>query len=172
MATPTIVPEPTYRGAYGEAWKIDLASAHEVKPHTSVVTYIIRAPGQALWDHYMVSVVHLRDTPGIDAAIKHAPNMTHEFMLIALNPELFPTPTDPNSWQHLEPLNVVQQIECGDDRQAERLADLAARAICDGFIPAEPSLPGELAAWRESIRMTAEHGRTGGHRHHGGHSHG
>src|SRR5687767_6509261 len=82
---------PTLSGPAGQAWRLRLAPPGErSRPDFdgTVAIWICRAPGaHILWDHWMLTAIHLRPIEGVKAAHKHFEAATHEFMIVALNPE-------------------------------------------------------------------------------------
>lgn len=131
----------------------------------TVAAWLVYAPNQSpAWSHYLVSVVHLRDIPGAAPAKLQRPGMTHEFILVALDSQLWPTVNTPETIHHLRPVNAICQFQVDTDERATEIAELAARAIVDGHMPAEPPFQWQgQRLWQECIDRTAEHARSGGH---------
>ena len=148
-----------FSGPFGTATEVILKS--DVLDHGAHIgTWLLHCPGQSpAWEHYMLSAVHLRPIPGESkpATIK-VPGATHEFLVLALNPERTPTPDNP-PWPHLTPANVVEQVELPDDAAAAELLALCAQAVVDGVLPAEPPLAGQVEPWRTVLIKSAAHAR-------------
>lgn len=125
----------------------------------TVASWFVHAPGQSLaWHHYSLGVVHLRPIPGQS----HPPYInvagaTHEVFLLALNLALNPVADNPRTWRHLTPINVCEQVHLPTDELAAELGYLAAEAIVEGMLPAEPPLAGAVEPWRTALVKTAAH---------------
>ena len=159
----------TFRGVSGEAWRLELPPlGARGRPDLdgTVACYIVRVPGaHAFWDHWNMSVVHLRPIPGVKAATRHRPDVTHELIIGSLDPEE-PLPAalvaDGTFRLHiLRPLDVVEQFTVRDDAIADRLLELAVRAVVDGF--ASPDQDWRIW-WGQAIHSTAAHFADGTHR--------
>lgn len=124
----------------------------------TVAVWYLHCPGQSpAWDRYILAVVHLRPIPGVRPAVVNVPHATHEVLVHALDPQRMPTALDPATWAPLRPLNVVEQLQLPDDDAAREVAALAARAVVDGVLPAEPPLSGQVEPWRTALLKTAAH---------------
>lgn len=124
----------------------------------TIANYFLTCPGQSIaWPNYLLSCIHLRPIDGVQPAVVKIPHATHEVMLLALNPAAKPTPTDPRSWQHLTPANLMEQVELPDDDAARHLLHDAAQAVVDGILWAEPPLSGQVEPWRTSLIRTSAH---------------
>lgn len=126
----------------------------------TVASWFLDCPGQSpAWQHYNLSIIHLRDIEGVKSAIVTVPHATHEVMLFALDPARNPVPTDTSSWSFLRPVNVCEQIQLPDDGAASELLYDCARAVVNGILPAEPPLAGAVEPWRTALIKTAAHQR-------------
>lgn len=127
--------------------------------------WLIDAPGQSpAWRHYLLSVIHLRAIDGAPPASIRIAGATHELILCALDPARNPNLFDRETIVPLLPLNAEAQFRVETDAQAVSLAEKAARAICDGVLPAEPAFPGQgRDVWQAVVTNTAEHMTRGGH---------
>lgn len=120
--------------------------------------WFLHCPRQSpAWEHYLLSVVHLRDTPGVTPPLITVLGATHEIIIVALNPQKNPQADDIGSWQHLWPPNVREQFTVGDDEDAIELAKMAAQAVVNGLLPAEPALAGAVEPWRTVIIRSSAH---------------
>jgi hypothetical protein len=127
----------------------------------TIATWFLDCPGQSpAWRHYLLSVVHLRPIEGQShEPVFQFPGATHEVMVVALDPDRKPSPADSETWFHLTPVNVAQQLVLEDDEQAKELLHLAARAVVSGILPAEPALAGAKEPWQTTLVNTAAHMR-------------
>jgi hypothetical protein len=120
--------------------------------------WLIQAPGQAAaWEHYMVSVVHLRPIPGTPPPRKSYPEAAYELLLVALDPSREPNEHDPASRVLLRPINAHVQFHGVDDAEAVHILELAAKAVCDGVLPAEPADRRQKQFWTTMVKRTAHH---------------
>ena len=90
---------------------------------------------------------------------KEYPDVSHELILIALDPSRGLNPLDISSWAHLTPINFFIQLELPSDEKAMELLGLAARGVVDGLLWAEPPLSGQQEPWRTSMLQTSAHMR-------------
>lgn len=124
----------------------------------TVAAWLLDCPGQSpAWRHYLLSVVHLRPIEGVRPAIVNVPHATHELILAALDPAAEPHAGDVETFRPLNPLNAVEQLQLPDDAAAVQLAEWAASAVVNGFLPAEPPLAGAREPWRTSMIKSAAH---------------
>ena len=125
-----------------------------------VAVWWLDCPGQTpFWSHYRLSVYHLRPLDGVEPARLLFPSATHELTLVAMAGvgDRAPAPFDPSTWQHLTPINMCEQVELPGDDAARELAELAARAVVAGVLPAEPALAGAVEPWRTALIKTSAH---------------
>lgn len=166
------MPEPTepdeLTGAYGSAVRIPHASYPEAL--ATLDAWIITAPvWHPLWSQYLLSLVTLADVPGMPSAEKESPDVTHQVIVMTLNPEHGPYDARHlvgDDLRFLTPGNIGQQFTATED-QARRLAALCVRAVVDGvLIPETADAPDRIrSAWRRSIAQTLDHDRDPHHGH-------
>lgn len=91
---------------------------------SSLRAVILHAPwAHPVWDSYFVSCIHLRPVDGWpDCQLEHR-DSTHEFCVMALDPEYVVDPLQPKSIHTLKPPNLVWQMRSGSDESARRLFD-------------------------------------------------
>lgn len=142
-------------GPRGTALQMDLPP---MEGKTTLAQWFMTLPGQhPFWSKYVLSVIHLRDEESTAPAKKDYPEATYEICLIALDPERKPVPENRETWRFLTPLNARVQFHGITDEQAAEVCALAARALTDGFLPAEPDHPLAKAFWTKAIKDTVEH---------------
>lgn len=163
--TRTDMPPPTLEGRAAKAWRLPLnpqtpdqaaGLAHWLVEHPSAHPY---------WTRWHVSLIHLRDIPGVPPAKKRSAEVTHEFIIYALNPDSYGEHpkafTEAKfSFRYLTPVDVVEQFELPADSLAIHIAELAVRAICDGLASPDQDF---RRWWGQTIQATAAHYRTGKH---------
>lgn len=105
----------------------------------------------------MLQVIHLRHIPGTHPPYINTPHATHEVVLQALNPDANPVWDNPNTWHRLTPLNFADQFQLPSDEAAVTMTEMAARAVVDGVLWAEPPLSGQKEPWLTSLLQTSAH---------------
>lgn len=122
---------PDLAGYGGSAWKVLTPGSP-----AALAQYLLEVPGaHPVWDAWLLSVIHLRPIRDVPTAEKSYPEATHEFSILALNPEM-PTlnPDTGAEFHSLTPPDIVEQFHGISDDQAIRLAELAATAVIRGRI--------------------------------------
>lgn len=160
--------QPTFSGARGRAWRVTLPPVGERRRRDeegTVGMFIVQASGaHPLWDHWFVTLIHLRPIEGVKPAHIRQEGATHEFMIASADPTA-PLPglvIDGPEWRPrwLTPIDVVEQFAATDDVVADRILELAVRAIVDGVAsPDQDWRPW----WKNAIATTAEHYHSGIH---------
>jgi hypothetical protein len=146
------------RGPAGHAHEVVTVAVDRPDQQATLAAWFLNCPGQsAAWDRYLLSVIHLRPLLGVKPAGIRVPGATHEVILVALDPARHPHPTKPRTWTILRPVNVAEQITLPGDIAARHLLKLAARAVIDGGLPAEPAMSGAVEPWRTTLIRTAAH---------------
>lgn len=156
----------SYKGKAGAAGKIRLDNLNRPDQQATLAAWLINAPGQSpAWSDYMVGIIHLRDIPGVKPASINRPGATHELLICALDPAENPDPGDIETIVPLSPINAAVQFTGNSDEQAIHIGEQATRAICDGYMPAEPALSGQgQQIWTDAVDATIEHLKRGYHR--------
>lgn len=157
-------------GNFGSAQQMlgEMDSSDRPDVAATVTLWFLTCPGQSpSWDHYYLSVIHLRPIDGVRPPIVRVPGATHEIMVAALDPRFSPTPFDQESWMPLFPLNVEEQLVLPSDASARELGRLATLAVLEGLLWAEPPVPGLVEPWRSVLQKSSAHLR-GDHEHTGG----
>lgn len=160
---------PTHAGRFGRAWSVPLI-APEDRPvpdyRGTVACWMLDVPGaHPLWNMYSLCVLHLRAIEGVRPAIVRVAGATHELMILALDPERALPSLEalgrceaPLRW--LSPIDVMQQFIVKNDAQAERVGELAVRAIVAGVLSPDQD---HRRAWEIAVRETAAHVLDGTH---------
>ncbi len=150
-----------YRAAYGHAQEVIVRALDHPDQAAVVGCWFITAPHQSpVFDNYMLSVIHLRAIEGeSQPAVLRATGVTHEVVVVALDPSTEPVAHDPASWTPMHPLNVEHQVRLTSDNDAKELGRLCVEAICQGRLWAEPPLAGQQEPWTTTLDMTAAHFR-------------
>lgn len=83
--TDVILQEPDHHGMSGKAWFVPKKKAD---PTCGIGCWLVECPNaHPVWHSYLFSVAHLRPAKGVSKPLTYLHNATHEFLLIALNPE-------------------------------------------------------------------------------------
>lgn len=111
----------------------------------------------------MVTCIHLRPMEGVPDPKLHVPDATHEYVVVAIDPEQcpYPDPDDIEEIRFLRPVDVVQQVTGLDDKQAAKVLELCALACTSGRLVPDVDFH---RAWEHAIVATADHQR--GEHHH------
>ena len=169
------------RGLIGWAQRINMTGLRNAE--TTVACWFMHLPDQAAgnaWDRYMLSAVTLADMPGYPPANRRYPAAEYELLLLALAPDKHPTPDDPESWEPMDPPNVIEQFHGISRDQVVQLVGDLAQACIDGHLMAEMSVyvytgphAGKLMVvqqlrekWTDTVRAGVHHLQTGGHHGH------
>lgn len=134
--------------------------------HPTIAAYVVFAPlAHPWWSWHTMSIVHLRPWPGDpvkpDADLRD-PTMTHEVMVLAIDPQHQDKLAldDADTWKFLLPPDVVVQVSLPDDAAAGKMMELVARAVADGMLVPDSDY---RERWDRTLANTAEHVRLGGH---------
>jgi hypothetical protein len=157
--------DPDVKGPFGRAWVLNTKT--EVPEHQACLgSWLVRVPGaHPFWEHWLVSIIHLRDIPGVRPAHKRYPEAEFEFGIYSINPERCPEP-DPDQavtpgYPLLEPPDVIEQFHGISDRDAFRVAEAGISAILNGRISPDQDF---RAMWKRLIMGTVDHFIAGAHR--------
>lgn len=131
-----------------------------------IAGWIINGPYHPFWRWWNLSIVHLRDIPGVEPAHVQFPGATHEVIIATINPERCSKP-DIDALERgtvqlpfLSPMDLVHQVILVSDEQAAELAELMINAILSGDYSPDSDFRGR---WKSILDRTAEHLRLGGH---------
>jgi hypothetical protein len=164
-----ITAPPDAAGVFGRAWRLTMLPVGQ-RPTPdqdgTVSGWIVHRPGaHLLWDHFLLSAIHLRPIANVrDPKLTRA-DQTHEICFIALNPE-HPLPSSlvvdgAFQFRFLRPIDLVHQFAVGNDAQAAELLDLCVHAIVDGGGNPDQD---HRSAWRRFIDANAQLFRDGVHK--------
>jgi hypothetical protein len=149
---------PDIEGRGVKAWRINWAARPDVP--AAVAGWILHCTwAHPAWNHWLISVVHLRDVEGAPPANRIYPEAAFEFMIAALDPACV-NKIDPDrarGWRYLVPIDVCHQFHGVSDEDAARICDDAVRAIAAGRISPDGDY---RTAWNQSIDATVRDYRT------------
>lgn len=151
--------EPDLKGHGTAAWRVDISKPADPAQTATLASWLVTGPFHPLWNYWSISVIHLRDIPGVKPANKQYPEAEYEFMIVSLNPDRAPHPDRPNeTFHHLTPIDVAEHFHGLTDDQAKELCELAVRSIVGGLASPDQDW---RAWWKKCIKNTVEHIRTG-----------
>lgn len=159
---------PDFTGKYGKAWRVHMPPVGQRgRPDVdaSIDMFIVQRRGaHVLWDHWGVTMIHLRPIEGCRPPHITVPGATHELMIVALNPEKPLPPLNSAAPDfapaYLTPIDIAQQFICPDDAFAQHLLELSVDAIIAGYISPDEDARRD---WQASIATTLEHYQDGTH---------
>lgn len=172
--------DPVYRGRLSDVYACRTAPPDELrflgKPDAvaTLAQFIVPAgnlwPGMPIYRAWFVATITLAEIPGVPPAQKNAPEMTHELMVIAADPNggYDPDPEMPETWHNFAG-KVAHQFNLGQfppaeaDKRAVRIAQQCAQAVTDGILPIVDVGDAGRAMWAQAIDSTVEHITTDGH---------
>lgn len=139
-------------GAVGMASRITAPPA-TINQTATLGAWLLHLPGQhPLWNHYMLSVVHLRPIDGGRPVYRRYPEAEYELNMFALDPKAGPKPDDMATLYPLEPVNYVEQFHNITDEQAVRVGARLVEMLVHGLLFAEPSgIVGARALWARAF---------------------
>jgi hypothetical protein len=111
--------EPELAGAGTKAWKVALVP-QSPEQEAKLAAWVVEGPFHPMWSRWLLSVIHLRDIPGVPPASKDGPTMTHEFAILSLNPEQ-PVDLDLPDLHTLHLPDAVIQFKATDEEAVEVL---------------------------------------------------
>jgi len=149
-------------GAFGRAVLMDVPDRPDAAA-TVCVWLVDRPDAHPLWTQYAILVLRLRDDiPGMPAPKLHHPGMTHEFLVLALDPDqrvdrrwfVVTSRTLP----FLTPVNICEQFEATDEELCQ-LAELAARGVVHGLLWPETADAPDVVRhqWKTALVKTLAH---------------
>lgn len=154
---------PDATGTAGRGWRVTRPAGGEKAWAATIDSWLVNVPGaHPFWSWWQVSVVHLRDLPGVPPAKRRYPDAEYEFMIVAFDPE---TPPDPDNRggdgaKILTPIDVVEQFHGVTDEQAAGMCSRAVELILAGVTSPDQDY---RAWWKACIAETVEHTVLGGH---------
>lgn len=145
--------EPDKKGSSAEAWKLPSPRKLATKDQeATLAVWLVQGPFHPIWDKWLVSMIHLRDIPGVRPAEKK-PGMTHEIVMVAVHPTADVSVDEPpNSVPLLEPVDQVIQFAAATDEMAQQVFEEVIDLICRGASPDQDY----RAAWNQVIPEIAQ----------------
>lgn len=138
-----------FRGKRGTATFID------VPPDLIglVAGWLVYSPHySAQWQHFYISAIHTRPIPGAAPKYLLDTRVTHEFLVVPLNPHKNPTPKFPKNFAPVMPEIYRVQVINLSDFDAQIICEMLAKASADGVLPL---LHGYGKIWHAYVAETA-----------------
>lgn len=121
-----------YDGAAGLAW-VWTGGGRDRKGE--VATWVVNAAwAHPAWSQYVVFIVHLRDEPDLPPPKKHRDDVTHEFGVMALDPEHAMKASGDAFPRCLTPANMAYQFAAASDGEARERVRLFVEMVADGTL--------------------------------------
>jgi len=133
------------------------AALNPKKPAT-IACYILDVPGLAPgWDQYFLSIVHLRDEPGLPEAVRvYSTDASHQFLFAAIDERSSGGKAEAHRLDRVKLLKPITfNIEIGPitDEQAADFALKMTKAVLEGTLHPEPAFTpdhtGMFNKWNE-----------------------
>lgn len=123
--------EPDFEGPGGKAWNIKSAI-----PSPTLASYLIYAPySHPVWPYKWLSIIHLRDEPGIDPPTKYHPEAEYELILMPIDPEAMPHPDpDEQPFMILVPPDVMEQFHGITDDEVKEIGAILIQNVIAGLL--------------------------------------
>jgi hypothetical protein len=147
---------PDYTGPWGTAWKLDEAKLNKesIAPHSGIAMWVIHVPqSHPHWPWVRLSLIHLRDVPGLGPAHIFLPGATHEIIVQALNPDHYPPSVDSVPVNVLRPINFgAQFISASDEDAIKKVEHEAVYGIVHGHLnPDTDGMRGWIAIFGDNM---------------------
>lgn len=139
------------QGPYGQWQQLDFSL--DANRECTISCFKLQVPhAHPFWSTYLWTSVHLRPVGGRPDAQLHFPGATHEFMLLALDPNN----DDGPPWHYLLPPNVVFQMS-GSDDECKKLTELFADAVINNGLPVEDGGRALSNMWKQTCYASLDH---------------
>lgn len=89
--------------------------------HTALSTYLKTGNYHPFWNHWMITIVHLREQENVLPAKKNFPEATHEILIVPyteVKKKIENNVVIEFEGKHLAPLDMAKQIQAESDAQA------------------------------------------------------
>lgn len=146
--------ESDMTGPVAKAWRVPKPPDAPPDQEATVAVYLIEGPFHVAWQHWLMSVVHLRDIPGVKPAVKRYAEAAYEFLIASLSPDGGHNPDDPKGWRWLQPLDVCEQFHGMTDAQADEMLQAFVRGVCHGQASPDQDF---RRFWRHQLDLAVQH---------------
>ena len=129
---------PDINGPGAQAWHIPLHAMSPVARQATIGAWFIHGAFHPCWDHWLMSIVHLRDLPGTPPARKQSPEAQYEFIIASLANEGGHDPLHPETMEILSPLDLCYQFggmndsDGTNDAHVRNMLTDFVRLVCEG----------------------------------------
>lgn len=101
------------------------------------------------WEWWLLSVVHLREVPGVSEPKFLYEGAEYELALTTIDPEDSVTPDKPEGYLYLHPADIIEQFSGVTDDQAAQIGGLSSLALVDGRVR-----PNAEKDWKQLLMET------------------
>lgn len=153
--------EPDKEGVFAKAW---LSRLRGTKPahEAHLASWVINGDSfHPLWRWWVMTLIHLRDIPGVKPARRRYPEAGYELLIVTINPH--DTPPDPDltaSVHYLYPPELVYHFDGVTDEQALEILGHGVTAVLSGHL--HPDVDWR-PLWESALNDTIDHYRRGLH---------
>ena len=128
--------------------KIWKATFNKENSPACLSAYLVHAPWMhPMWDYHLATLVHLRPLDDFPANFQF-PEATHEFAVLALNPEQEPISLDATKFQGLQPISIAQQFISLSDDGAIEIIEKHLEFVKNGMISLDSDF---RTAWKQLL---------------------
>jgi hypothetical protein len=129
-----------------EAWKVPVDGL------ATIAAWLLHVPrAHAFWEHWAVSVIHLRPIDGVPPADIVSPGMTHEIVIFTIDPKDREPDPDKGAFAALAPFDLQEQFGGTTDAQAVQLAELAVDQVIAGRISPDSDYRRAWRIWLDGV---------------------
>lgn len=124
-------------------------------PETSIAFWLLHIPGfHPLWNHYALSIVGLKDYPGVPKAVKNYPKAEFEIMFSAVDSSKKPQADDINSIHPINPINYLEQFHGVSSERAAQAARVMVKAFVEGSLfPESQGIVGARDLFKQTLDL-------------------
>lgn len=140
---------PDIKGPVAKVWKIPDPTIYKEK--ATLIMYLIESTRfHPVWNHWVISMIHLRDIEGVKPAHKLYSNAEYELMGISINPEECPNPdpSKPEEFRYLRPMDLSIQFNGLTDEQVKVMCTEMMNLVTTGHLSPDQDFEGH---WMEII---------------------
>lgn len=146
--------EPDVIGNVARAWRVPKPPDAPKDQDATVAAWLIEGPFHPAWQHWLMSVVHLREIPGVKPAVKRYPEAAYEFLIASLHADGGHDPDQPQGWLWLQPLDVCEQFHGMGDGEAADMLRVFVGAVCDGIASPDSDY---RRFWQQQLDLAMQH---------------
>ena len=124
--------EPDVIGNVARAWRVPKPPDAPKDQDATVAAWLIEGPFHPAWQHWLMSVVHLREIPGVKPAVKRYPEAAYEFLIASLHADGGHDPTMPPGGVHASLGPMASRLTASGQIGQRGKGSLARRRLKEG----------------------------------------